>query len=116
MSGSADALAGSVPGALGVDRRGGRRPGAGRPAGEVRSRLRQVVAEGLCGSADFLAERTGWPPPLVRAALKELVRAGEAQNLAPLAQGFKGRPAGVFAGPARRDAVDALAFAARVWR
>lgn len=88
----------------------------GRPRGALRSSLARVIASGLSGCAESLAERTGWPPEAVRRTLKELVRSGEAELAGRLETGHKGQQPGVFAPPAPREQVDAVAFARQVWR
>lgn len=88
----------------------------GRPRGPLRSSLARVIASGLSGCAESLAERTGWPPEAVRRTLWEMSRAGEVENQAPREAGCRGQPAGVFSTAAQREQVDALAFARQVWR
>ena len=82
----------------------------------MRSSLARVIASGLSGCAESLAEQTGWPPEAVRRTLWEMSRAGEVQNQAPRALGHKGQQPGQFAAPALCERVDAVAFARQVWR
>jgi hypothetical protein len=88
----------------------------GQLPGEKRRTLAALIASGLSGCADSLAERTGWPPEAVRRTLWEMSRAGEVQNQAPRALGHKGQQPGQFAAPALCERVDAVAFARQVWR
>lgn len=88
----------------------------GRPRGALRSSLARVIASGLSGCADSLAEHTGWPPEAVRRTLKELVRSGEAELAGRLETGHRGQQPGLFAPPTPREQVDAVAFARQVWR
>jgi hypothetical protein len=95
-------------------------PGAtrrrGRPRGPLRASLARVIASGLSGCAESLAERTGWPPEAVRRTLWEMSRAGEVENQAPRDVGCRHQPTGIFAAASQREHVDALAFARQAWR